>query len=64
MLKTNPTAPCRASVRSGNMISSAAINPDNITAALALKQIYERVAVSEPVALVIAAHAGLLKEVR
>ena len=37
---------------------------ENTTPFLALKQIYERVAVSEPVTLVIAAHAGLIRESR
>lgn len=64
--KLNPMTPALAGgvIGSGNLISSAAINPDSTTTALALKQIYSRVAVSEPVALIIARHAGLLKEGR
>ena len=62
--KLNPAAPGRAHAGSGNLISSAAINFHPTTTALALKQIFRRVAVSEPVALVIAGHAGLLQEGR
>lgn len=48
----------------GNGLCLAAVLPEHTTTALALKQIFRRVAVSEPVALVIAAHAGLLREAR
>jgi hypothetical protein len=60
----NPTTPGKAFMGSGIQISSAAIDPDNSTAALAIKRILARVAVSEPVALVIARHAGLIREAR
>lgn len=58
--------PSRASnaAGTGNVISSAAINPDTNTQALALKLILARVAVSEPVALLMARHAGLIREAR
>jgi hypothetical protein len=62
--KLNPATPARALTGSGNLISSAAIDFHPITTALALKQIYARVAVSEPVAVLMAQHAGLLREVR
>jgi hypothetical protein len=62
--KRNPTTPARALIGFGSQISSPAIEPDHITTAFALKKILSRVAVSEPVALVIAAHAGLLREAR
>jgi hypothetical protein len=62
--KLNPAAPCRALAGSGSLISSAAINPDNITTALVLKKILGRVAVSPSVALIMAKHAGLLREAR
>ena len=64
MLKMkNPTAPGRATM--GSEIQSwAAHGSDLNTAALALKVVFRRVAVSEPVALVIAGHAGLLREAR
>lgn len=60
----NPTAPGKASMGSGNLISSAAIDFHPTTTALALKRILNRVAVSPSVALVIADHAGLLREAR
>jgi hypothetical protein len=62
----NPTTPVLAGgvIGSGNSICSAAINPDHITTALALKKIFTRVAVSEPVALIMARHAGLIREAR
>ncbi|MBN9440699.1 hypothetical protein [Bosea sp. (in: a-proteobacteria)] len=64
--KLNPmTPPARASlIGSGNLISSAAIDFHPTTTALALKRIYARVAVSEPVALLMARHAGLIREAR
>lgn len=61
--KLNPATPGRA-LTGSEMQSWAAAHSDNTTTALALKRILARVAVSEPVALVIAAHAGLLREAR
>ena len=61
--KLNPAAPCRAHAGS-EMQSWAATHSEFNTTALALKRILSRVAVSPSVALVIAAHAGLLKEGR
>lgn len=43
---------------------AAIVLPEHTTTALALKRIYARVAVSEPVALLMARHAGLIREVR
>jgi hypothetical protein len=48
----------------GISLSSAASNSDHITTAFAIKKILARVAVSQSLALVIAAHAGLLREAR
>lgn len=48
----------------GISLSCAASNSDCNTTAHAIKKILARVSVSEPVALVIAAHAGLLREAR
>lgn len=61
--KLNPAAPCRAHAGS-EMQSWAATHLDHTTTALALKKILARVTVSPSVALVIAAHAGLLPEAR
>ncbi|CAH1656737.1 conserved hypothetical protein [Hyphomicrobiales bacterium] len=62
--KLNPAAPCRAHAGSGDLISSAAIDFHPTTTVFAIKKILARVSVSEPVALIIAAHAGLLREGR
>jgi len=62
--KQNPAAPARAHAGSGNLISSAAIDFHPNTTATAIKKILARVAVSPSVALVIAGHAGLVKEAR
>lgn len=48
----------------GISLSSAASNSEHSITAFAIKKILARVSVSEDVALVIAAHAGLLKEAR
>jgi hypothetical protein len=48
----------------GISLSSAASNSDNIITIVAIKKILSRVAVSEPVALIMARHAGLIREVR
>lgn len=64
MLETmNPTAPVTATAGS-ELLRWAASNSDLNTQRLALNTILRRVAVSEPVALTIAAHAGLLREAR
>jgi hypothetical protein len=59
----NPTAPGRASMGS-EIHSWGADGSDSTTTAQAIKKILARVSVSEHVALVIAAHAGLLQEGR
>jgi hypothetical protein len=60
----NPTTPGRAVIGFGVSQSSAACVPEHITISLALKQIRQRVSVSEAVALLIAGHAGLIREAR
>ncbi|PZN97775.1 MAG: hypothetical protein DCF30_15850 [Hyphomicrobiales bacterium] len=62
--KMNPTTPARAFIGFGVSQSYAACDLEHITISLALKQIRERVAVSEPVALIMAQHAGLIREAR
>jgi len=62
--KLNPAAPGRALAGSGDWISSAAIDFHPNTTALALQQILRRVAISPSVALVLAEHAGILREAR
>lgn len=64
LTNSNPATPARALTGFGTSLSSAASNSDHTTTAIAIKKILSRVAVSEHVALVIAAHAGLLREVR
>ncbi|MNL87307.1 hypothetical protein D3C87_2163990 [compost metagenome] len=61
--KLNP-ARALAGAAGSEMQSWAATHSEFNTTALALKRILSRVAVSPSVALVIAAHAGLLKEGR
>lgn len=64
MLKTkNPTAPFTATAGS-ELLRWGASNFDLNTQRLALNSILRRVAVSEPLALVIATHAGLLRGAR
>lgn len=60
--KLNPATGAKAVA--GSIAFLAGCNSDHIITTLALKRIYSRVAVSQNVALVIAAHAGLLREVR
>lgn len=59
--KATPTTPALAGgvIGIGSKISSTAIEPNNITTILALKQISERVAFSFQVAERYALHAGL-----
>lgn len=60
---TNPARPVSALAGSG-FAGLAGCDLDHTTANLAIKKILDRVAVSEALALVIAGHAGLLKEAR
>lgn len=62
--KLNPATPGRALTGSGTLISSAAIDFHPTTTAIAIKKILARVSVSEHVALVMAGHAGFLREAR
>jgi hypothetical protein len=61
--KLNPAAPARAHAGS-EMQSWAACGSDTTTTVFAIKKILARVAVSQSLALVIAGHAGLLREAR
>jgi hypothetical protein len=64
-MRFNETRPVtRKSADLGNGLCLAAVLPEHTTTALALKRIYARVAVSEPVALLMARHAGLIREAR
>ncbi len=59
----NPTAPGRAAMGS-EIHSWGADGSDSTTTTQAIKKILARVSVSEHVALVIAGHAGFLREAR
>ncbi|MBN9454289.1 MAG: hypothetical protein J0I42_20320 [Bosea sp.] len=63
-IKASRPVACQRETGLGNGLCLAAVLPEHTTTALALKRILSRVAVSPSVALVIAGHAGLLKEAR
>jgi len=60
----NPVKPVSALTGLGGIAFLAGSDTEHTTTAAAIKKILTRVAVSEPVALVIARHAGLIREAR